>query len=242
MTGTTNRVVHFLRAGQLGYLHALRLQQTLAARLQDDREDQFQNVIVLTEHTPVYTIGIRTKGYTDDEANRLRKLGAEFHRTNRGGLITFHGPGQMVAYPILYLKHFRPSLRWYVCTIERTIIDLCSRFGLTAKTSPDTGVWVDDKKICAIGLHASRYVTTHGLALNCQTELRWFEHIVPCGIEGKGVTTLSQELQRPIGVAEAEAVFLQSFAKTFECETRELDTETTRLLLDEAAAAPRLAS
>lgn len=234
MTSTTARVVHFLRAGKLSYSHALRLQQNLAARLKTDREDEFQNVIVLTEHNPVYTIGIRTKGYTEDDANKLRQLGAEFHRTNRGGLITFHGPGQMVAYPILYLKHFRPSLRWYVCTIERTIIDLCSRYGLRAETSPDTGVWVDDKKICAIGLHASRYVTTHGLALNCQTDLKWFEHIVPCGIEGKGVTSLTQELQRPVGIAEAQGEFLQSFAKVFECEMLELDTGTTMELLDAA--------
>lgn len=234
MTGTPNRVVHFLRAGPLSYSHALRLQQNLAARrLRADGEEQFQNVIVLTEHTPVYTIGIRTKGYTEDDANRLRQLGAEFHRTNRGGLITFHGPGQMVAYPILYLKHFRPSLRWYVCAIERSIIDMCSRFGLRAETSPDTGVWVADKKICAIGLHASRYVTTHGLALNCRTDLKWFEHIVPCGIEGKGVTSLTEELQRPVEVAEAQGEFLKSFANVFECETRELDAgETIRLLAE----------
>lgn len=234
MTAPTHRVVHFLRAGKLGYLHALQLQHNLAARLTVDGEDQFQNVIVLTEHNPVYTIGIRTKGYTDNDANRLRQLGAEFHRTNRGGLITFHGPGQMVAYPILYLKHFRPSLRWYVCAIERTVIDTCSQFGLHAESSPDTGVWIADRKICAIGLHASRYVTTHGLALNCQTDLKWFEHIVPCGIEGKGVTSLTQELQRPVDVSKAQEEFLRSFAKVFECEIRELDADTTTHLLEAA--------
>lgn len=240
MSGSTaQRVVHVLRAGPLSYLHALRLQQNLSARRETDREDHFQNVIVLTEHSPVYTIGIRTKGYSEDETNRLRELGAEFHRTNRGGLITFHGPGQMVAYPILYLKHFKPSLRWYVCAIERTIVDLCSRYGLHAETSADTGVWVEDKKICAIGLHASRYVTTHGLALNCQTDLRWFEHIVPCGIEGKGVTSLSRELQRPVDTTDVQAEFLRCFAKVFECNMQEMNADTTKQLLD-AASEPGL--
>lgn len=234
MINTATRVVHVLRAGPLGYLPALRLQQLLAARYESGREQLFQNVIVLTEHSPVYTIGIRSKGYTDEDASRLRKLGAEFHRTNRGGLITFHGPGQLVAYPILCLKHFQPSLRWYVCTIERTIIDLCQRFGLHGETSPDTGVWVGDNKICAIGLHASRYVTTHGLALNCHTDLRWFEHIVPCGIVGKGVTSLSKELGRTVKVAEAERELLQSFKQVFKCEVHELDMHSTKHLLDKA--------
>lgn len=228
---TAPRLVHILRAGRLNYTKSLALQQAVVAQFDKSSESQFQNVLILTEHDPVYTIGLRSKEYTDAESDRLRQLGAEFHQTNRGGLITFHGPGQLVAYPILHLKQFKPSIRWYVCQIERTIIELCRRYELQGTTSPNTGVWIDDRKICAIGLHCSRYITTHGLALNCQTDLRWFDEIVPCGIVGKGVTSLSQELNRAVTVPDATAVFLHSFKQVFECELRELNIDKTAELL-----------
>uniref|UniRef100_A0A8C1II11 lipoyl(octanoyl) transferase n=1 Tax=Cyprinus carpio TaxID=7962 RepID=A0A8C1II11_CYPCA len=110
---------------------------------------------------------------------------------SRGGLITFHGPGQLVCYPVLNLGCFRKSVRWYVCELERTVIKTCGQFGIEASTSPDTGVWAGDNKICAIGIHCGRYITSHGLALNCNTDMSWFDNIVPCGIMGKGVTSLS---------------------------------------------------
>lgn len=216
-----SRLVHILRAGPLDYAKGLKVQQKVAAQIK--QANDFKNILILTSHSPVYTIGIRTKNYTIDDEERLRKLGAQFFKTNRGGLITFHGPGQLVAYPILNLKDFNPSIRWYVCHIEKTIIDLCKEFGLSANTSPDTGVWIGDKKICAIGVHGSRYITTHGLALNCNTDLKWFEHIVPCGIEGKGVTSLSSELNRDVTIDETEEPFLHSFSKIFQCELVELD-------------------
>lgn len=225
------RIVHILRAGKLDYNRALALQHKIASQLEKTKEDQFKNVLILTEHNPVYTIGLRSKVYSEAEAERLRSLGAQFYKTNRGGLITFHGPGQLIVYPILHLKHFQPSIRWYVCHIERTVIDVCRRLGLPAHTSPDTGVWVDDRKICAIGLHCSRYITTHGLALNCDTDLKWFEHILPCGIEGKGVTSLSRELQRTFTVAEATKGFLHSFKATFECELNELNSDVSNQYL-----------
>lgn len=110
-----------------------------------------RNVILLVEHDPVYTTGFRTKTYTEEEAQRLKSLGADFYRTNRGGMITFHGPGQLVAYPILNLLQFRPSIKWYVSSLEATIINTCANWGITAKTTADTGVWVEDRKIGAIG-------------------------------------------------------------------------------------------
>ncbi|XP_049288388.1 putative lipoyltransferase 2, mitochondrial [Anopheles funestus] len=237
-----SRLVHILRAGRLPYKRALKLQQTIANQLlqqanhaQDTNVQMppYRNVLILTEHDPVYTIGIRTRGYDELEEQRLRTLGADFVRTNRGGLITFHGPGQLVAYPILDLKHFQPSVRWYVCHLEQTIIELCRRYGLRAQTTADTGVWIEDRKICALGIHASRYVTTHGLALNCNIDLSWFRHIIPCGLVGKSVTSLAQELNRPeLNVESVTGEFLDCFRHKLECDLIPLEEECRKKLID----------
>ncbi|XP_067619697.1 putative lipoyltransferase 2, mitochondrial [Eurosta solidaginis] len=215
-------VVTLVRAGRHNYGEGLKLQSQLSAQPLEDWAN-FRNYLVLQEHNPVYTIGIRTKNYSDEDEHRLRKLGAEFHRTNRGGLITFHGPGQLVAYPILHLRQFRPKMRWYIATLEQAVIITCRKLGILAATRTlDTGIWVGNNKICAIGVHGSRYVTTHGIGLNCCTDLSWFDFIVPCGIEGKGVTSLSRELNRYVGVKEATDIFVQCFAKCFGCQIRDL--------------------
>ncbi|XP_058126935.1 putative lipoyltransferase 2, mitochondrial [Anopheles ziemanni] len=238
------RFVHVLHAGRLDYRRALQLQRAVASLVHQTnnppdahRQQQWsscRNVLITTEHDPVYTIGIRTHGYDSAEEGRLRALGADFVRTNRGGLITFHGTGQLVAYPILNLKLFQPSVRWYVCHLERSIIELCRRFGLQAQTTPDTGVWIEDRKICAIGIHASRYVTTHGLALNCNTDLEWFRHIVPCGLAGKSVTSLDAELKRPdLTIDAVMPEFLSSFRDTLECDLVPMDDELRLQLLRE---------
>ncbi|XP_067889113.1 octanoyl-[acyl-carrier-protein]:protein N-octanoyltransferase LIPT2, mitochondrial [Heterodontus francisci] len=218
-------VVEVVNLGRISYGDALRaqrrfIQRHLDALSQPPTAEPPVNALVLCEHTPVYTIGIRTARYPIEEEERLKQLGAEFHRVNRGGLITFHGPGQLVCYPILNLSHFRRSVRWYVGELERTVIQLCHRFGIDAETSPDTGVWVRDEKICAIGIHCGRYITSHGLALNCNTDLLWFSHITPCGIKGKGVTSLSQILKREVTVSEAVEPFLETFAEQFNCMLR----------------------
>lgn len=226
------RLVHYLRAGRLTYQAGLDLQAAIKVQ---QLNDSHKNVLILTEHDPpVYTIGIRTKNYSHIDEQHLRSLGAQFFRTNRGGLITFHGPGQLVAYPILNLKHFTSSLRWYICQIEATIIDLCRRhFELPAQRTSDTGIWIGDRKICAIGVHCSRYITTHGMALNCEPDLEWFEHIVPCGIENKGVTSLSAELNRSVTVDDVQAKFLECFRENFECELMEIDAKERTLIFDE---------
>ena len=113
-----------------------------------------QNVVLFVEHDPVYTVGIRRTAYTDDDRDRLMSLGADYIETNRGGLVTFHGPGQLVAYPIIHLKDFQLGLRHYIGNLERTIIETCRAFGVQAGTTSDTGVWIDDKKIAAIGRYA----------------------------------------------------------------------------------------
>lgn len=225
-----SRLVHVMKTGILNYGESLKLQKYIASKiLQGDTK--FKNVVILTEHNPAYTIGIRTKNYSIDEEEKLKQLGAEFYRTNRGGLITFHGPGQLVAYPIINLKNFEPSVRWYVCHIEKTIIDLCRKYGIEAKTTEDTGVWIDNRKICAIGIHASRYITTHGLALNCNVDLSWFDHIVPCGLEGKEVTSLSKELSKIITGADVIPEFVASFQDVFNCSTEIIDSSITRKIM-----------
>jgi len=225
-------MVKVLLAGRLPYGVGLQLQKTLFDHHQL-RLGDVANTLVLLEHEPVYTVGIRSKGYTVEDEKKLRSLGAEYWRTNRGGLITFHGPGQLVAYPVLDLKQFRTSVRWYVNQIERMVIRVCAELGIKAETSSDTGVWVDNRKICAIGVHGSRYVTTHGLALNCNTDLRWFDHIVPCGIEGKGVTSISKELNMDVTVADVLPIFQNTFGNQFECELIEYPPgEASQLLRD----------
>lgn len=219
-----NRLIHVLKVGKMSYQESLNLQKTVSNYLVNDNQ-RYKNFLILTEHNPVYTIGLRTKNYTIDDEEKLKTLGAEFFKTNRGGLITFHGPGQLVAYPIINLKNFQPSVRWYVCHIEKTIIDLCKKYNLKAQTTPDTGVWVEDRKICAIGIHASRYITTHGLALNCNIDLSWFNHIVPCGLEGKEVTSLSKELGKNVSIEDVTPNFLESFSSIFECEIEEFDSK-----------------
>lgn len=231
-----SNVVKVIRAGLIKYSLGLKLQQFLIRRQEIQKPSDFQNYLVIQEHYPVYTIGLRTKGYNDDkEELRLRKLGADFFRTNRGGLITFHGPGQMVSYPLLHLQQFRMGMRVYVSRLEQLVIETCSRMGLEdATTSEHTGVWVKDRKICAIGVHGSRYITSHGIGLNCSTDLNWFEHITPCGIEGKGVTSLSEELERSVSVEETIEVFLKTFQWKFNCKLLEIDTETIKELLQHA--------
>ncbi|KAF0312072.1 putative lipoyltransferase 2, mitochondrial [Amphibalanus amphitrite] len=176
--------------------------------------------LLLLEHRPVYTVGRRQQGAdTAAEEARLRRLGAEFERTGRGGLITFHGPGQLVAYPMLNLRQLGvPGPRRYVCLLEQAIIDVCGRLGVSAATSPHTGVWVGDNKVCALGIHLTqRVLTSHGLALNCSVDLDWFRHIVPCGIADKFVTSLTAELGRPVAVAEAAPLVAEALAARLGC-------------------------
>ncbi|XP_013771854.1 putative lipoyltransferase 2, mitochondrial [Limulus polyphemus] len=219
-------VVVLKKLGYLAYQQALTIQKKLVQQLHDSLASPKiplggcrRNFLLLVEHEPVYTVGIRSSAYTASEEQKLRALGADFVRTNRGGLITFHGPGQLVAYPILYLGDFssKKSMRWYVYQLEQCIIHMCKYYGIQASTSPYTGVWVKEKKIAAIGIHGSRYVTSHGVAINCNTDMSWFHHIVPCGIPDKGVTSLSQELGKNISVTEATTYFIQAFEEQFKC-------------------------
>uniref|UniRef100_A0A0M3HZD3 Octanoyl-[acyl-carrier-protein]:protein N-octanoyltransferase LIPT2, mitochondrial n=1 Tax=Ascaris lumbricoides TaxID=6252 RepID=A0A0M3HZD3_ASCLU len=193
--------------------------------------DFYRNFLLLLEHTPVYTVGLRSHVYSEDEERRLKALGADFYRTDRGGLITFHGPGQLVAYPIIDLsslsvhakdeKTARVGVRRFVHLVEEAIIRTVDLLGVSgAHRSPDTGVWLGNgtRKIAAIGINVRRGITSHGLALNCNTDLSWFEQIVPCGLIGKEVTSLSKEMQRNVTVNEAIRPLYEQFASVYQCD------------------------
>ncbi|VEN47692.1 unnamed protein product [Callosobruchus maculatus] len=209
------RFVKVWKIGKINYSKAYKLQKYLASLHKNEHENN--NTLLLLEHPPVYTIGIRTASYKDTDVTALQRRGAEFFKTDRGGLITFHGPGQLVVYPILNLKQFKPSIKWYVNSMQETILKLCDEFNIPAETNTNTGVWVHDKKICAIGVHGSKFITTHGLAINCNTDLRWFNYIVPCGLEGKGVTSFTKEANRLVTVGEIIPKFLDCFQQVFQC-------------------------
>ncbi len=202
------------RLGTVPYQPTWELQDELA---QQRRERRAGDRLLLLEHFPVYTIG---RG--GDESNllasgdRLREIGAEFVRIDRGGDITFHGPGQLVAYPIVEL-HDPLDLRRYVRALEAAIIDTAAAFGVEAGQVPGlTGVWVGRRrKLAAIGVRVKRGVTTHGLALNVNTELRWFDEMIPCGIRDKEVTSLARETGGPVRMESVEDTLAASLARHF---------------------------
>ncbi len=202
------------RLGTVPYQPTWELQDELA---QQRRERRIGDRLLLLEHFPVYTIG---RG--GDETNllagpeRLRQLGAEFVRIDRGGDITFHGPGQVVAYPIVELRD-PLDLRRYVRALEGAIIDTAASFGVVAdRVDGLTGAWVEgSRKLAAIGVRVRRGVTTHGLALNVNTELRWFNEMIPCGIRDKEVTSLARELGRPLPMEGVERALAAAMAAHF---------------------------
>lgn len=143
---------------------------------------------------PVYTSGRRERGkIPESDQNKLKQLGAQFRETWRGGQTTFHGPGQLVVYPIIDLIKFGISPRCYVDLLQNSIISTLGDFNISAKTTEDTGVWISDtQKIASIGIHVRRGITSHGLALNVSTDLNWFNHIVACGLPGKSTTSMKE--------------------------------------------------
>lgn len=158
--------------------------------------DLDRDTLLLCEHPPVYTAGRKVK-FAPEEEQRLTALGAEIQQSKRGGEITFHGPGQLVAYPIVDLRARGKGARWFVNLLEESLIQTCGAYGIVASRCEHTGVWVGDEKIAAIGIQVSRGVTSHGVALNCDVDLGWFEHIVPCGIEDRTVTSIAKQKNYP---------------------------------------------
>jgi len=180
------------------------------------------NFLLFVEHDHVYTLGNsgNEKNLIFDK-KRLEEMGIKYHKTNRGGDITYHGPGQLVCYPILDLENFYRDIHKYLRDLEDVVINTLDYFNISASgNSKDTGVWLDvgtpeERKICAMGIKVSRWVTMHGLALNVNTNLSYFNGIIPCGISGKGVTSISNELNKTIKLDLVRKVLTENFLKKF---------------------------
>ncbi len=182
--------------------------------------------LLFTEHNPVYTLGKNGKPANvllDEDS--LAKKGIEYFHVNRGGDITFHGPEQLVGYPILDLEHYKTDLGWYMRSLEQVILNTLADYGITGERSPgETGVWLDasvkgrERKICAMGIRCSRWVTMHGFALNINTDLSYFNFIIPCGIQNKQVTSISKELGRAIPMDEVKGLIRKHFEEVFDTQ------------------------
>src|SRR4051812_33486957 len=201
--------------GRIDYASALQLQQKLAA---DRKQGIVPDHLLLLEHPHVITMG--RNGHDENllaSAEILERAGIEFFATDRGGDVTYHGPGQLVGYPILDLRDFQRDVGAYVRAIEQTIIDTLAEYGIEAGRIPKlTGVWAGDRKIAAIGVHLSRWVTSHGFALNVATDLSYFQYIVPCGLT-KPVTSMAQ-LGVRASLDEVGERFAAHFCRIFECD------------------------
>ena len=183
------------------------------------------NFLIITEHNPVYTIGksgdISNLLLNDNE---MKTEGIEFYKINRGGDITYHGPGQIMGYPIIDLDNFFTDINLYLRKLEEVIINTLKSYDLRGFTiKGETGVWVKDnnglsKKVCAFGIRASRWVTMHGFSFNVNPELNYFKNIIPCGIKDKGVTSVSELKKSNIEMNQIKQILYKNFAKSFSAE------------------------
>ena len=226
---SADRRTLWLDLGRTDYAPAWDLQREIQKDLIDAKRadppiaELPPNVLLTVEHPPVFTLG-----KSGDAANllasgdQLAGLGATFVETDRGGDITFHGPGQLVGYPILDLDRFFTDIGLYLRKLEATVIRTCESYGLTAgRVEGRTGVWINagsprERKICAMGIRCSRWVTMHGFALNMNTELDFYDRIIPCGISDRGVTSLAQELGGPIDEKECKQRVIHYFSGEFD--------------------------
>ena len=200
--------------GMLEYRASYDLQQRLHAQV---AAGELSDILLLLEHPHVYTLGRR--GKQSDiliSSDALKRLKAETQITDRGGETTYHGPGQLVGYPIVNLRRWGGGVRDYVETLERTLISALDELGIAAHTEgKPTGVWVGDAKIAAIGVRVSRNVTMHGFALNVSPDLSFFDHIVPCGMPDVRVTSMAEELRREVKVSDVLPLVAQAFGRKF---------------------------
>ena len=213
------RPIEVHRLGVVPYDAALELQKRL---VELRRADAIPDHLLLLEHPPVITLGVKTRNdrahiVASDEA--LDDEGVEVFESGRGGDVTYHGPGQLVGYPILDLQPDRCDVHRYVRDLEEVLIRAVLPFGVVANRVPGlTGAWVGTDKLAAIGVRIARWVTSHGFALNVTTNLDHFNLIVPCGITGKGVTSLERLTGRPVTMEQVEASVVAAFTAVFEAE------------------------
>lgn len=229
-----NKQIEIRDLGRLDFKEAWDYQEAIFKGILDikikNRRDELTietpNYFLFVEHPHVYTLG--KSGDVDNlliREEKLAEIGATFYKINRGGDITYHGPGQIVGYPIIDLENFFTDIHKYLRLLEEMVILTLAEYGLKAERSQgETGVWLDvgtpfARKICALGVRASRWVTMHGFAFNINTNLGYFDHMVPCGIKGKAVTSLNVELgKKEVSVSEVKEKLLKHFATLFEAE------------------------
>ena len=217
--------------GRMGYSECWDLQLSLFERMLSwKREGKAQSQenagdLLLVEHDHVYTLGKSGKQQNMLISEEyLRQIGAEFFHIDRGGDITYHGPGQIVGYPILDLEQVGISLRDYIDSIEESIIGVCGQWGIEAgRIAGASGVWIEPdspraRKICAIGVRASRYVTMHGFAINVKTDLKYFNHINPCGFVDRGVTSLEKELGHEVDFEMVKSQIVKHLSEKLKIE------------------------
>ena len=217
------------------------VQERLIAAKRAEPPQTVPHVLLLLEHPPVYTLG--KSGDAENllvSEKRLEALGATFHRIGRGGDVTFHGPGQLVGYPLFDLDRFFTDLGRYLRTLEEVILRTCADYGVTGtRVDGRTGVWVGpderglERKICAMGVRCSRWVTMHGFALNVTTDLTYFDHIVPCGIDDRGVTSLVEETGAPVSVDDVRGPVTDHVADLFGAKVTECRGVDARAFLRE---------
>ena len=183
------------------------------------RFEAVPDTLILVEHDPVYTLG---KNSNEDHLLQSRDKNVPVYQIERGGDVTFHGPGQLVGYPILDLHHHRLSVSWYMRTLEEILIQTLGQFGIESQRREGlSGVWVREEKIAALGVRLSRWISMHGFALNVNTDLKFFDGIIPCGIFEYDVTSMSQILGKEVSLVEVEETLITVFRLLFsfqECE------------------------
>ena len=216
-TGTASRSeVEVRRLGLMPYAEALALQREL---VEERRAGRIGDLLLLVEHPHVLTLGVRGDGGRSNilaSAEALAERSVDVHETGRGGDITYHGPGQLVGYPIIDLKPDRCDVHRYVRDLEEVLIRVAADYDIYAERVPGlTGVWVGGSKLAAIGVRIARWITSHGFALNVTTDLEYFKMIVPCGIADRGVTSLAALLGRPVARAEVEDRVVRRFSDVF---------------------------
>ncbi len=212
-----SRPIEVRRLGVVPYADALELQRAL---VEERKADRVPDVLLLLEHPPVITLGVKGdggRGHIVAPSAALARLGVQVYDAGRGGDVTYHGPGQVVGYPIVDLKPDRCDVHRYVRDLEDVMIRVCSEHGVKATRIPGlTGTWVGHEKIGAIGVKISRWVTSHGFAFNVNTDLRHFQLIVPCGIADHGVTSLERLLGHAVDTGDVQDALTRHFADVFD--------------------------
>jgi lipoyl(octanoyl) transferase len=223
------RPLEIRKLGLVPYGDALQLQRAL---VEERRADHVPDLLLLLQHPPVITVGVKGDGGRANilvTTERLAELGIEISETGRGGDVTYHGPGQIVGYPILDLRPDRCDVHRYVRDLENVMIRVCTDYGLAAGCIKGlTGTWLGGEKIGAIGVRISRWITSHGFAFNVSTNLEHFQLIVPCGIVNHGVTSLEKATGRRVAIEEVEDRFVDHFAAVFERDVTEPSSSQRR--------------